>query len=511
VSSSIIQHIDYIDEPELVFGSGQKLASPKDGLYLFGPLKNNSKSGDLRIGIIGTKNGVRIFNYWLSQIKGVIPAKDSESSQHRPFPGFTSVFGLNLPSKAECELIVTDNQIDEALLIGDRHVAIFKTVDVFSTAIQRYLNEEESPVDLWFVVIPERIYQYGRPKSVIPTDKRLKAQGFMNKKLAKELVKEPSLFAVDNEATEPYLYELNFHNQLKARLLEGRNRAVVQILRETAIAPSEFVKSNGMPLRQIQDPATVAWNLTTTAYFKSGRRPWQLAQIRNHVCYVGLVFKQLMNAEEGSACCGAQMFLDSGDGLVFKGLIGRWKSSTSKEFHLDRVTAQSLLTMVVEAYKHKEGVYPSELFLHGKTAFNNEEWDGFTDALSVNTKLVGIRINSTNNIKLFRPGSHPIIRGTALRLSERNGYLWTKGFIPYLNTYPGRETPNPIRIDIVRGEADLLTVMKDVMALTKLNFNACIYGDGIPVTLRFANAVGEILTAGPTDKEQPPLPFKHYI
>lgn len=180
-------------------------------------------------------------------------------------------------------------------------------------------------------------------------------------------------------------------------------------------------------------------------------------------------------------------------------------------FHLNRVTAQSLLTMVLEAYKHKEGVYPSELFLHGKTAFNNEEWDGFTDALPANTKLVGIRINSTNNIKLFRPGSHPIIRGTALRISERNGYLWTKGFIPYLNTYPGRETPNPIRIDIVRGEADLLTVMKDVMALTKLNFNACIYGDGIPVTLRFANAVGEILTAGPTDKEQPPLPFKHYI
>jgi len=85
------------------------------------------------------------------------------------------------------------------------------------------------------------------------------------------------------------------------------------------------------------------------------------------------------------------------------------------------------------------------------------------------------------------------------------------GFIPYLNGYPGRETPNPIKIDIVRGEADLLTVMKDVMALTKLNFNACIYGDGIPVTLRFADAVGEILTAGPSDREQPPLPFKYYI
>lgn len=42
--------------------------------------------------------------------------------------------------------------------------------------------------------------------------------------------------------------------------------------------------------------------------------------------------------------------------------------------------------------------------------------------------------------------------------------------------------------------------MYDVLNLTKLNFNACIYGDGLPVTLRFADAVGEILTAGPERK-----------
>jgi hypothetical protein len=70
---------------------------------------------------------------------------------------------------------------------------------------------------------------------------------------------------------------------------------------------------------------------------------------------------------------------------------------------------------------------------------------------------------------------------------------------------------NPLRIDLLCGDADLLIVMADVMALTKLNFNACIYGDGLPVTLRFASAVGEILTAGPTPENQLPLPFKHYI
>ena len=93
---------------------------------------------------------------------------------------------------------------------------------------------------------------------------------------------------------------------------------------------------------------------------------------------------------------------------------------------------------------------------------------------------------------------------------ERLGYLWTLGFVPELQTYAGREVPNPLVVEITRGTADLAVVMQDVLGLTKLNFNACIYGDGLPVTLRFASDVGEILTAAPLG-DLPPLPFKHYI
>jgi hypothetical protein len=62
---------------------------------------------------------------------------------------------------------------------------------------------------------------------------------------------------------------------------------------------------------------------------------------------------------------------------------------------------------------------------------------------------------------------------------------------------PGREVPNPLVIDICRGVADINVVVRDILALTKLNYNACIFGDGMPITLKFADAVGEILTAGP--------------
>ncbi|MFM9500719.1 hypothetical protein ACKI1Q_45045, partial [Streptomyces galilaeus] len=65
------------------------------------------------------------------------------------------------------------------------------------------------------------------------------------------------------------------------------------------------------------------WNLSTTSFYKIGGRPWRLADLRDGVCYVGLVFKRIERPSgRDNACCGAQMFLGSGDGLVFRGAVG---------------------------------------------------------------------------------------------------------------------------------------------------------------------------------------------
>jgi hypothetical protein len=89
-------------------------------------------------------------------------------------------------------------------------------------------------------------------------------------------------------------------------------------------------------------------------------------------------------------------------------------------------------------------------------------------------------------------------------------YLWTSGFVPRLDTYMGPETPNPIMVRVQRGECDLRGVLVDVMGLTKINFNSCLFNDRMPVTIRFANEVGDVLISAPMDGE-PRLPFKFYI
>jgi len=154
-------------------------------------------------------------------------------------------------------------------------------------------------------------------------------------------------------------------------------------VRETTLAPGDFLNSNSQPKRRIEDAATIAWKLSTGAYYKDGGRPWQLAAVRPGVCYVGLAYKRRDPiGDDRFAVCAAQMFLSGGEGVVFRGALGPWYRADSKQYHLDEDAACNLVAMVVKEYRGQHGNQPpAELFLHAKSSFTNEEWKGFTRAV----------------------------------------------------------------------------------------------------------------------------------
>jgi hypothetical protein len=504
-----------IAEPDLQFGFGQAMAHPKDGLSLYGPLRGPLTGGRLRIGVVATARGRRLYGKFSGLLAKPIAPAIAGNPNHTLFPGFQAVFGVEWPLEPAIYIEIDPADLDAAISMSDRHQAIHNAVSLYSDAITDHLRDDaEAHIDLWMAVVPEDVYKYCRPQSKSKkggAEKALSVALMDKKQATRILTNEPGLFEEDAQSAEIYLYELDFHNQLKARLLE--HKASVQVVRETTLAPEEFPNAIGKPLRALQDSATLAWNLATTCYFKAGGKPWQLANVRTGVCYVGVVFKQdASNPEPGMVCCGAQMFLESGDGVVFKGTPGRFKSEKGNDFHLPKDKAKALMSLVVEAYrKGHGGEAPKELFIHGKTRFSMEEWEGFRESVPAETNVVCVRIREDSGVKLYRHGPSAIARGMAWVKSETRGYLWTKGYVPRLQTYAGREVPSPLTIEIARGYADIEQVMADVLGLTKLNYNACIYGDGVPVTLRFADSVGEILTAAPRKNELPPLPFRYYI
>jgi hypothetical protein len=496
-------------EPLLEFGFGQKVEHPQDGLFLYGPVAARGRPASVHVGVIGSASGIALVREWLNRLAGPIAVRDPTQLHTSPWPGFQAALGARLVAEPLAAIILDAAAIDAAARKGNRTEAVRSTVRLFEEAILDHLRTEESRPDVWLVVIPEVVFSYGRPKVAAPADAA--SSTLIGERAARRILQEGSLFPEDEEQARTYLFARNFHHQLKCQLLH--KEVVIQIVRETTLDPTLELDHFGRPKRSVQESAKIAWNFATTLYFKARGQPWQLADVRPGVCYVGLVFKEDPSpAAQGEACCAAQMFLNSGNGVVFRGALGPWYSPKTREYHLSKAAAADLVGQIVKAYARDHGKPPSELFLHGRQRFSEEEWSGFQSTVPAETKLVGVRIRSSQDLRLFRPGSdRPVLRGTHVAVTRREGYLWTTGYTPRLRTYPGFETPKPMLVEISQGDGDILTVMRDVLALTKLNYNACDYASGLPVTLKFADRVGDILTASPQGKTAPPLPFRFYI
>jgi hypothetical protein len=433
-------------------------------------------------------------------------------AHHVPFPGFSEAFFSIWPTEpARIISDIDETSLRNAINIKNRHEAIKAVVGIFVDRLIAARKRDEDPPSFWYVVIPEFIYELGRPKSVVPVADRIAGTVVVSEKQAADLSVQPTLFGQAEAEAEVYRYAKNFRRQLKARLLA--DEIVTQIVRETTLAPFRFLKSNGEPKRRVEDPATIAWKLCTASYYKAGGKPWQLANMRPGVCHVGLVYKeQPLETDEKWACCAAQMFLSDGEGVVFRGALGPWWQPETKQYHLSRQAARHLVEMVLSEYRLQHPTDPTELFIHAKSSFSQEEWEGFNEACAGKAiNLVGVQIaNAWDGLKLFRPGNYPTIRGTAL-LTERNAaFLWTSGYVPRLDTYMGPDTPNPLQVTVRRGDASIETVLADVLALSKVNFNTCLFNDRSPVTIRFADAIGDILVSAPVETKAR-LPFKFYI
>ncbi|HUZ46749.1 MAG TPA: hypothetical protein VMW54_08935 [Terriglobia bacterium] len=504
----------HIEEPALSFGHSQTCDHPKDGLFLYGPQAGPPRTREVSVGVIGTRNGLSYFRNWAIGLGGfvAVPPPKKTDKPHRlhlcNFPGLEEAFGLLISPGEFVERTVDAQALDKATRTRNQHEAVRKAVDLYVNEIEHHDKNEEKTVNVWMLVLPEIIFKRCKPLARRSSLDLTPGEFAKSQKQRTDL---PLLRGVIDQSDEDIFDDVpDFHRQVKARLLKLGHTS--QLIRETTLAPDKFLNQSGYPTRGLQDPATVAWNLATGLYYKTQPEPpWKLAHVRPGVCYIGLVFKMIPNDPKEHACCAAQMFLNEGDAVVFRGANGPWKTGDF-DFHLTAPEAKKLVAKVLDTFKDKHGEPPKEFFIHGRTTFNDEEWDAFKDAAPAGTNVVGVRIKTTSGeSKLFRDGDYPVMRGTAILLDDRSALLWTNGFVPRLDTYIGPETPNPLSITVLRstGERpDMRTILGDIMGLTKINYNACNYNDGLPVTIRFANKVGDVLTMGSArDAEKQPLKF----
>ena len=156
----------------------------------------------------------------------------------------------------------------------------------------------------------------------------------------------------------------------------------VQIIRESTLRVTPQVRNGEPGTNPLSDRL---WNFGTAVYYKCGAKPWKTPWARDGVCYVGLAYK--LTEDGRNACCAAQLFLDSGDGVVFVGEFGPWYSRARGEFHLPPDKAEALLRGTINTYQQEDGRPLKEIFLHARSGIDLEEYRGFARACPPGVKL----------------------------------------------------------------------------------------------------------------------------
>jgi hypothetical protein len=519
----VTDNFQFLGEPSLQFGHGQTAEDPHDGLALFGPAEQRAAMPDHIV--IGTGEGVELWKDWCAALNA--PSACVDPTRHRawpPFPGFDVAFGAKWPDPLR-GYAVDVRQLSMASRKADRFDRAFAVANLYMEQLDRISKLDARPA-LVVCVVPDEVYENCRPKSSVAVAKRsdlARTRGevkFLKQAINDRDSGQSRMFDDEDPTTAAALEHMDefeearglspdFRRQLKARMME--QELPVQIVRESTLRITSQVRNGEPGTNPLSDRL---WNFGTAVYYKCGAKPWKTPWAREGVCYVGLAYK--LTEDGDKACCAAQMFLDSGDGVVFVGEFGPWYSDERGGFHLPPEKAEALLRGTIQTYEKQDGRPLKEIFLHAHSGIDADEYAGFARACPSGVKLVGVRVRQDRaGLRLYRydehpnvskRGQHPVQRGVLWQRSERHGLLFTTGFKPRIATYDGFEVPVPLAITLQHGDGDLLQVARDILGLTKLNYNSCQLGEGKPITVKYSARVGEILLANPG---LPPNKWKH--
>jgi hypothetical protein len=138
---------------------------------------------------------------------------------------------------------------------------------------------------------------------------------------------------------------------------------------------------------------------------------------------------------------------------------------------------------------------PARVVLLKTSRFRPEEAEGINSALDkFGIEMADLLwVQESSPIAVFRDGNYPVLRGTFINLDTK-GLLYTRGSVPYYGTYPGLRVPRPLLlVPHEHSDSKLLTLARDVLALTKVNWNTTQFDQKLPAPIKAAREVGRIL------------------
>ncbi len=474
--------LNNIHEPDLEFGRNTHIC-PRAGIaeYDVYDSKLRARRDHILVGGVGTSDCLEKLHNWLERCSKYIPAKPNNKQPllFLPFCGFNTESGFKAKLRIEDEIIrnLRNSTMREIRNISDWEERIDKAVEIYSEQV-RFLAQNRN-VDVIVCVIPNELYDE------IANQKR-----------------QPIEEEIEDYSNADQI-ESNFRRALKAKTMHlGKP---LQLARELSLEQN--------PKGQ-QDDATRAWNFCTALYYKANQTvPWRLVPDINRpsICFAGIGFYRSRDKKTLNTSL-AQIFDELGHNVILRGTsvdIGK----EDRMPHLSSEQAYELLLRALKEYEIALENSPARLVLHKSSIFNEAELDGFrqaTDKMRINA-VDFVTILDTK-MRLFREGAYPPGRGTHLEFDRSNHILYTRGSVKHYKTYPGLYIPQPIEIRLIESDESPNIICKEILGLTKMNWNNTQFDGKYPITIQCARKVGEIMKyLDPQEDPEPQISYSYYM
>ena len=98
-----------------------------------------------------------------------------------------------------------------------------------------------------------------------------------------------------------------------------------------------------------------------------------------------------------------------------------------------------------------------------------------------------------SSIRLFRQGEYPVLRGVHAALGGSRHLLYTRGSVPFFETYTGLYAPRALEVRFDSAEQSPEGLCREILGLTKMNWNNTQFDMRDPITIRAARRVGDIM------------------
>jgi hypothetical protein len=464
-----------IPEPRLEFGNGGTSCDIRDGIAEHGPVDFGTPRAktEVKLGFVGTGKTIAEFSEWMRTCSSGIKGENPLNQNLNPdFPGLANDVGFRAKFTTDPSWVTEIAERDLNKLCEEKS-AVSDLAAKFHEEIKALYELSSSTPNVVICLPPESVMKAVRPR-------------FMRKDES------------DNDEDDG---RVDFHDYLKGLCLQ--TKSVFQL-----IWPRTY-QTKG---KEIQDPATRAWNLYGALFYKAGGSPWKLLNPPSgkRTCYIGISFSV---REEGGYMHTSltQVFNDKGEGTILRGGIAH-KSEDDHEVHLPKASAEQLLASAIENYKKANNDRkPDRVVIHKSSGFDAGELDGFNAA--VDAFEIGFRdflaLNSSE-IRFFRYGSYPPLRGTHLILDDHCSILYTRGSIPFYRKYPGPYVPRSLQIRYFQTDRSQTELATEILALTKLNWNKTQFDSFYPITLLGSKQIGTIFKWCP-DPPKDPITYSFFM